>query len=203
MVQKRRHVLWPMAHLKWTASKWKSVLWSDESKFGILVGNHGCRVLRAKEEGDLPACYQRSVQKPASLMVWGCCFILHMPIAQPHLPKHFQHIENTLQYLASLSHLFPMSRHLTMLLTSAFEHLREKASAYVWCAMLFSGLSMRWWTCHQSDIPVMNMLLSVFPNAIHTKQNNAWRLSQYVSPFLLIPSLQINTSCKAGFCCGW
>ncbi len=31
-----------------------------------------CRVLRAKEEGDLPACYQRSVQKPASLMVWGC-----------------------------------------------------------------------------------------------------------------------------------
>ncbi len=34
--------------------------------------NHGRRVLRAKEERDLPACYQRSVQKPASLMVWGC-----------------------------------------------------------------------------------------------------------------------------------
>ncbi len=56
--------------LKWTVSKWKSVLWSDESKFEIIVGNHGCRVLRAKEEGDLPACYQHSVQKPASLMVW-------------------------------------------------------------------------------------------------------------------------------------
>ncbi len=40
-------------------------------KFEILVGNHGHRVLRAKEEGDLPACYQRSVQKPAFLMVWG------------------------------------------------------------------------------------------------------------------------------------
>ncbi len=38
----------------------------------ILVGNHGRRVLRAKEEGNLPACYQHSVQKPASLMVWGC-----------------------------------------------------------------------------------------------------------------------------------
>ncbi len=47
----------------------KIVLWSDESKFYILVGNHGRRVLRAKEEGDLPACYQCSVQKPASLMV--------------------------------------------------------------------------------------------------------------------------------------
>ncbi len=51
---------------------WKSVLWSDESKFDILVGNHGRRVLRAKEEADLPVCHQRSVQKPASPMVWGC-----------------------------------------------------------------------------------------------------------------------------------
>ncbi len=72
MVQKRRCVLWAKVHLKWTVSKWKSVLWSDESKFDILVGNHGRRVLRAKEEGDLSACYQRSVQKTASLMVWGC-----------------------------------------------------------------------------------------------------------------------------------
>ncbi len=71
MVQKCPRVLWAKAHLKWTVSKWKSVLWSDESKSDILVGNHGRRVLRAKEE-DLPACHQRSVQKPASLMVWGC-----------------------------------------------------------------------------------------------------------------------------------
>ncbi len=61
MVQKTRHVLWAKAHLKWTVSKWNSVLWSDESKFNILVGHHGCCVLRAKEEGDLPECYQRSV----------------------------------------------------------------------------------------------------------------------------------------------
>ncbi len=72
MVQKLHCVLWAKAHLKWTVSKWKSVLWSDESKFDILVGNHGRRVLRTKEEGDLPACYHHSVQKPASLMVWGC-----------------------------------------------------------------------------------------------------------------------------------
>ncbi len=72
MVQKRCRVLWAKAHLKWTVSEWKSVLWSDESKLAILVGNHGRHVLLAKEEGDLPECYQLSVQKPASLMVWGC-----------------------------------------------------------------------------------------------------------------------------------
>ncbi len=78
MVQKRRCVLWAKAHLKWTVSKWKSVLWSDKSTFDILVGNHGCSVLRAKEEGDLPACYQLSVQNPASLMVWGCINVYGM-----------------------------------------------------------------------------------------------------------------------------
>ncbi len=72
MVQKCHRVLWAKVHLNWNVSKWKSVLWSNVSKFDILVGNHGCRVLWAKEEGDLPACYQHSVQKPASLMVWGC-----------------------------------------------------------------------------------------------------------------------------------
>ncbi len=78
MVQKCRRVMWAKAHLKWTVSKWKSVLWSDESKFDILVGNHGCGVLRAKEEGDLSTCYQRSVQKPASLMAWGCIRVYGM-----------------------------------------------------------------------------------------------------------------------------
>ncbi len=70
MVQKCHRVLWPKAHLKWTVSKWSSVLWSDESKFDMHVGNRRHRVLRAKEEWGLP-CYQHSVQNPASLMVWG------------------------------------------------------------------------------------------------------------------------------------
>ncbi|KAI5614142.1 RNA-binding motif, single-stranded-interacting protein 2 isoform X2, partial [Silurus asotus] len=56
---------------KMNCFKWKSVLWSDESKYDIHVGNPGRRVLQAKEEWDFPVCFQRSVQKSASLMVWG------------------------------------------------------------------------------------------------------------------------------------
>ncbi len=48
MVQKRRQ-----AHYKFTISKWKSVLWSDDSKFDILVGNHGRCVLRLKRRETL------------------------------------------------------------------------------------------------------------------------------------------------------
>ncbi len=72
MIQKRRRFLWAKAHLKWTVAKWKTVLWSDESKFEVLFGKLGRHVIRTKEDKDNPSCYQHSVQKPASLMVWGC-----------------------------------------------------------------------------------------------------------------------------------
>ncbi|KAK3548096.1 hypothetical protein QTP70_004523 [Hemibagrus guttatus] len=75
MIQKRRRFLWAKAHLKWTVEncgKWKTVLWSDESKFEVLFGKLGRHVIRTKEDKDNPSCYQCSVQKPASLMVWGC-----------------------------------------------------------------------------------------------------------------------------------
>ncbi len=68
--------------LKWIVSKWKSVLWSDESKFDILVGNNGRHVLWDKEEGDLPESYQHSVHLCQHLWwyrgakvhtVWAAC----------------------------------------------------------------------------------------------------------------------------------
>ncbi len=103
MVQKRRRVMWAKAHLKWTVSKWKSVLWSDEPKFNILVGNHGRRVIRAKEEGDLPACYQHSVQKPASLMVWGC--IIAYGIGSLHVLEGTMNAERYIKVLEQ--HMLP------------------------------------------------------------------------------------------------
>ncbi|KAK3525884.1 hypothetical protein QTP70_010940 [Hemibagrus guttatus] len=66
MIQKRRRFLWAKAHLKWTVAKWKTVLWSDKSKFEVLFGKLGRHVIRTKEDKDNPC--QRSVQKPASLM---------------------------------------------------------------------------------------------------------------------------------------
>ncbi len=108
MVQKRHRVLWAKAHLKWTVSKWKSVLWSDESKFDILVGIHGRRVLRAKEEGDLPACYQHLVQKPASLMVWGC--ISAYGIGSLHVLEGTMNAERYIKLLEQ--HMLPSRRRL-------------------------------------------------------------------------------------------
>ncbi len=85
MMQKRRRFLWAKAHLKWTVAKWKTVLWSDESKFEVLFGKLGRHVIRTKEDKDNPSCYQRSVQKPASLMVWGCMSAYGPRVSSPTL----------------------------------------------------------------------------------------------------------------------
>ena len=71
-VQKHRWLLWAQRHLGWTITQWKPVLWSEESVFQVFLGRNGHCVLRTKEEKDHPDCYQQQVQKPGSVMVWGC-----------------------------------------------------------------------------------------------------------------------------------
>ncbi len=97
MVQKRRRVLWAKAHLKWTVSKFQS---SDESNFDIVVGNHGCRVLRAKE---LSSCHLLSVQKPASLMAWG--FISAYSMGSLHVLEGTMNAERYIKVLEQ--HMLP------------------------------------------------------------------------------------------------
>ncbi len=118
MIQKRRHFLWAKAHLKWTVAKWKTVLWSDESKFEVLFGKLGCHVIRTKEDKDNPSCYQRSVQKPASLMVWGCMSVCDM--GSLHILKGTINAERYIQVLEQ--HMLPSRRRLFQGTPCIFQH---------------------------------------------------------------------------------
>ncbi|KAI4883813.1 hypothetical protein NFI96_033225 [Prochilodus magdalenae] len=83
-LHKLRRLHWATGLLKWSVAKWKTVLWSDESRFEVLYGTLGRHVIRTREDKDNPSCYQRSVQKPASLM----------PIREVHnfrMPRHVIH----------------------------------------------------------------------------------------------------------------
>ncbi len=89
MIQKRSRFLWAKAHLKWTVAKWKNCsvvrrikIWSSFWK------NWDAHVIRTKEDKDNPSCYQRSVQKPASLMVWVDECVWHGQLT--HLERHHQ-----------------------------------------------------------------------------------------------------------------
>ncbi len=117
MIQKRRRFLWAKAHLKWTVAKWKTVLWSDESKFEVLFGKLGRHVIWTKEDKDNLSCYQRSVQKPASLMVWGCMSACGM--GSLHIWKGI----NAERYIQVLEqHMLPSRRRLFQGRPCIFQH---------------------------------------------------------------------------------
>ncbi len=118
MIHKRRRFLWAKAHLKWTVAKWKTFLWSDESKFEVLFGKLGRHVIRTKEDKDNPSCYQRSVQKPASLMVWGCMSACGM--GSLHIWKDTINTERYFQVLEQ--HMLPSRRRLFQGKPCIFQH---------------------------------------------------------------------------------
>ncbi len=117
MIQERRRFLWAKAHLKWTVAKWKTVLWSDESKC-VLFGKLGRHIIRTKEDKDNPSCYQRSVQKPASLMVWGCMSACGM--GSLHIWKGTINAERYIQVLEQ--HMLPSRRRLFQGRPCIFQH---------------------------------------------------------------------------------
>ncbi|KAL0829812.1 hypothetical protein ABMA28_003295 [Loxostege sticticalis] len=48
------------------------IIWSDESKFEVTVGDERKKVIRNKNEAFHTDCLIRKVKFPASLMIWGC-----------------------------------------------------------------------------------------------------------------------------------
>ncbi len=182
MVQKCRRVLWAKANLKWPVSKWKSVLWSNESKFDILVGNHGRRVLRAKEQGDLPACHQRSVQKPASLMVWGCINAYNM--GSLHVLEGTVNAERYIQVLEE--HMLPSRRcvfqqnnakpHSVAIITAGLHSRRVRVLNWPACSGNFSPIENIWpiikWKIGQRHPQTLQQLEHIRPNGTKLQHQN-------------------------------
>ncbi len=114
---------------KWKgASKhfFKSVLWSDESNFDILVGNHGCHVLRAKEEGDRPVSHQCSVQEASISDGMG----VHKCIWFGQLACFGRHYECWKVYKGFRAHMLP-SRLRVLLKNNAKPHTEAITTAWL------------------------------------------------------------------------
>lgn len=56
----------------WSQNQFNSIIWSDESKFEVSIGDPRSRVLRLPSEAFNKDCLKRTVKFPASVMIWGC-----------------------------------------------------------------------------------------------------------------------------------
>uniref|UniRef100_A0A9J7Y7G8 Insertion element IS150 protein InsJ-like helix-turn-helix domain-containing protein n=1 Tax=Cyprinus carpio carpio TaxID=630221 RepID=A0A9J7Y7G8_CYPCA len=69
--QCQSHLTWAKEKKNWTIAQWSKVLFSDESKFCISIGNQGPIVWRKGGEAHSPSCLKFSVKFPQSVMIWG------------------------------------------------------------------------------------------------------------------------------------
>lgn len=70
--QKKRRLKWAKERIKWLPRDWYKIIWSEESRFELAVGDARKRIIRKKCEGFHSDCLARKVKFPASVMVWGC-----------------------------------------------------------------------------------------------------------------------------------
>ncbi len=118
MIQKRRRFLWAKVHLKWTVAKWKTVLWSDESKFEVLFGNWDAMSSGLKRTRTTQVVISAQFRSPASLMVWGCMSACGM--GSLHIWKGTINAERYIQVLEQ--HMLPSRRRLFQGRPCIFQH---------------------------------------------------------------------------------
>ncbi|KAG1619754.1 hypothetical protein G6F45_011671 [Rhizopus arrhizus] len=69
----KNRLRWAKEHLNWTEDQWRSVIWSDESRFCVECSKRGKRVLRKEEERyDERNIIPTVKWGGGGAMVWGC-----------------------------------------------------------------------------------------------------------------------------------
>jgi hypothetical protein len=66
-----KRLQWARDHLHWTPQQWRSVLWSDESKF-VIRYRASRKVWRLNGERLNPKNTMKTVKHDKKVMVWGC-----------------------------------------------------------------------------------------------------------------------------------
>lgn len=69
---REKRLLWAQEHLNWTQDMWNNVIFSDESKFKLHVGDGRILARREPKERLSSECILRMPPKTEGVMVWGC-----------------------------------------------------------------------------------------------------------------------------------
>ncbi len=92
---RKRRPQFAQAHQNWTIKDWKSIAWTDESRFLLRHSDVRVRIWHKVHESMDPSCLVSTVQAGGGVMVWG---IFSWHTLGPLVP-----IENCLNATAYLS----------------------------------------------------------------------------------------------------
>ena len=88
----KNRLAWAKKHEQWTLDRWKSVLWSDESKFHIFGSNRCVFVRRRVGERMISACVVPTMKHGGGgVMVWGCFAVCDLFRIQGTISQHGCH----------------------------------------------------------------------------------------------------------------
>lgn len=94
--------MWAKEHRAWSQHQWNSIIWSDEARFEVCVGDSRSRVIRTKGEVYDTDCLKKKVKFPASVMIWGSMSArgvgkLHFVDGIMNADKYINVLENNLK----------------------------------------------------------------------------------------------------------
>lgn len=103
-------MLWAKERQNWTQRQWYAIVFSDESKFELEIGDTRTKVIRKKNEAFHRDCLKRTVKFPASVMIWGCmsakgvgkmCFIENTVNAARYINILEEHLMESVETFSS------------------------------------------------------------------------------------------------------
>ncbi len=74
---RKRRPQFAQAHQNWTIKDWKSIAWTDESRFLLRHSDDRVRIWHKVHESMDPSCLVATVQAGGGVMVWGNIFLAH------------------------------------------------------------------------------------------------------------------------------
>ena len=160
-VNKVKRLQWARKHANWTISQWKTVVWSDESKFELFGNKRRIFVRRHHNERYVPQCIVPTVKDGGgSIMIWDC-FAGHKIgdlIRVRGIMKKEQYREISENYTVPSAHRMVVRRQPVFMQDNDPKHKSKLSANYLNQLVQEKTLTLMGWPAQSPDLDPIELL---------------------------------------------